>query len=238
MIAPEKAFILAAGYGTRMRPLTNARPKPLVEIAGRPLLDYILDHLLDAEIREVVVNAHYHGDQIIGWAADRSKRFDLPIHVSVEEVLLETGGGVKKALPYFDGAPFYVTVGDAFWVNAPGENSLLTLAENWNPDVMDMLITLQDIETMVLTKGLGDYELNVDGRCVRSLDKTGTYMFSNIRINHPRVFDDTPEGSFSFLECLDKTESQGRLYGLAHAGDWHHISTPEDLARVNENIEG
>ena len=237
MTIPEKAFILAAGYGTRMKPLTNTCPKPLVEIDGRPLLDYTLDHFLDINIKEIIVNAHYLGDQIADWAADRSVRFNLPIHVSHEPELLDTGGGIKKSLHYFEGEPFYVTVGDAFWINAPGENTLLTLAENWNPDIMDTLIILQDIKTMELTKGLGDYALGPDGRCIRSLDKTADYMFANIRINHPRAFDNTPDGAFSFLDCLDATEAKKRLFGLSHRGQWHHISTPEDLGRVNKDIE-
>jgi len=237
MSVPEKAFILAAGFGTRMKPLTDTRPKPMVEIAGRPLLDHILDRLLEVDIREVVVNAHHHGDQIVDWAADRSARFGVPIHVADEPELLETGGGVKAALPYFEGEPFYVIAGDAFWVDAPGVSVLKQLGEMWRND-MDALVILQDIERMLLTDRRGDYVLNADGRCTRILDKTGTHMFANMRINHPRIFEDTPDESFSFLKCMDSAEAAGRLFALEHAGDWHHISTPEDLARVNEVIKG
>ena len=238
MSKPEKAFILAAGYGTRMKPLTDTRPKPMVEIQRKPLLDYILEHLLEAEVREVVVNAHHHGDQIVDWAGSRAERFGLPIHVAEEPELLETGGGVKAALPYFEGEPFYVIAGDAFWVNAPEENVFMTLAERWRPQDMDILMSLQAVQGMSLTRGVGDYDFVEGGRVVRSMDKSGSHMFTNIRINHPRVFEGTPDGAFSFLECMDGAQEAGRLFGCEHQGDWHHISTPEDLAAVDGEIEG
>ena len=236
MSKPEKAFILAAGYGSRMKPLTDTRPKPMVEIAGKPLLDYILEHLVEAEVREVVVNAHHHGDQIVDWAETRAERFGLPVHVSVEEELLDGGGGVKNALSYFEDEPFYVIAGDAFWVNALEQGTLADLAKRWDADKMDCLLLLQDANRMTLTKGVGDYDLNADGRCMRSLDKTGTHMFTSLRIDHPRIFEETPEGSFSFLECMDAAQAAGRLFGLEHQGDWYHISTPEDLAAVNGEV--
>lgn len=236
MSKPDKAFILAAGYGSRMKPLTDSRPKPLVEIAGRPLLDYILEHLIAADVREIVVNAHHHGGKIVDWAETRAAEFDVVIHVAQEPELLETGGGVKAALTHFNDEPFYVIAGDAFWVSESAGAVFEVLADRWRSQDMDILMSLQAVQGMSLTRGVGDYDFEADGRVVRSMDRTGTYMFTNIRINHPRVYEGTPEDAFSFLECMDRAQEIGRLYGLEHEGEWCHISTPEDLARVNGAI--
>ena len=227
---PNKAFILAAGLGTRLRPYTDDRPKPLVEVAGRTLLDRTLDHLHDAGVNEAVLNLHYLPEKIPEHLKSRN---DFTFHYSTENDLLDTGGGIKKALEYFDD-PFFVLSGDGLWNNSSGANTLQTMVDTWNPEVMDILILLQPVSNMKLTHGVGDYDINEDGRAIRSLDKTGKYMFTSMRINHPRIFKNTPDGAFSYLDLLDKAQYEGRLYGLIHEGDWHHISTPADLERVNE----
>ncbi len=226
-----KAFILAAGFGTRMRPLTDHCPKPLVEVAGRSLINRTLDHLELSEINDVMINTHYLGDILI----DHLKTRTYPdITFSREEEILDTGGGIKKALGFFGDEPFYVLSGDGLWEDGPEGNALRRMADFWNPEEMDILILLQPAASMTLTKAVGDYDLEPDGRAVRSRDKTGTYMFTSMRINHPRVFENTPDEPFSYLEIMDRAQEQGRLYGLVHDGEWHHISTPEDLEAVNE----
>ncbi len=227
---------MAAGFGTRMRPLTLSVPKPLVEINGRTLLDYILDHLKESGVRDVVVNAHYLSEKICTYANTRS---DLNVHVSVEENILDTGGGLKKALSEFDGKPFIVINGDSFWVNGDrdhGSDLITKMSAIWNDESMDILIALQPVSNMKLTQGVGDYFIDSDGRARRALDKNGTHMFTSVRINHSRIFDESPSGAFSYLDLLDKAESSGRLYAYEHKGDWHHISTPDDLKRVEEAL--
>lgn len=230
--APTQAFVLAAGYGTRMKPLTDTVPKPLVELQGKPLLGYVLDHLKTAGLSRVVVNSHHHAEVLHKFLLSRS---DLVLVPSYEEILLETGGGVKRALPLLGENPFYMINGDAFWTDGPSGNALLTLAKAFDPKKMDVLLLLIPLERMVLTEGVGDYDLLPDSRLHRSLNKSGKFMFTGIRICHPRALLDTPEGSFSFLQVMDRAEQEGRLFGLVHDGTWHHISTPQDLQRVEED---
>ncbi len=227
---PNKAFILAAGLGTRLRPYTNDTPKPLVEIGGRTLLDRTLDHLYHAGINKAVLNLHYLPDKIPDHLKSRE---GFTFHYAREDDLLDTGGGIKKALEHFED-PFFVLSGDGLWENAVGQSTLKTMADSWNPEIMDILILLQPVNSMTLTRGVGDYDITDTGHALRSLDKTGKYMFTSMRINHPRIFDDTPDGAFSYLDLLDKAQTKDRLYALVHEGDWHHISTPDDLERVNK----
>lgn len=222
----KTACILAAGHGSRLRPHTKTRPKPLVEVAGRSLLDRNLDHLSHAGLREAVLNLHYLGDQI---PAHLSTRNDFTFHYSKEEELLDTGGGIKKMLHHFD-APFFVLSGDGLW---DGDDALTTMQKSWNSKTMDILILLQPVESMHLTQGIGDYDLDPDGRAIRSPDKTGTHMFTSIRINHKHIFDAAPDGPFSYRDLMDKAQQKGRLFGITHNNDWHHISTPKDLETVD-----
>lgn len=230
---PDTAFILAAGKGTRMRPHTDTKPKPMVQLAGRPLIDYTVDALVRDNVRKIVVNLHHFGNVIENHLTQRQ---DINVGFSKESALLDTGGGVRKAARMLGDAPFYVLSGDGYWTEGHGATALQRLADFWDPDKMDVLILLQKADAMTLTEGVGDYNLNKDGRAVRSRDKTGEYMFTSIRIMKPEALRGTPEDAFSYLDILDKVESEGRLYGLVHDGDWHHISTPQDLDRVNSSL--
>lgn len=230
----DKAFILAAGLGTRMRPLTDSTPKPLLEVAGRTLIDHALDKLEKAGVNDVTVNLHYLGGQI---RTHLGKRKSPALHFSEEPQLLDTGGGIQKTLPHFGDDPFYVISGDSLWQDAPGTDTLKSLAAAWDPAKMDIMILLQDIRTMRLTEGVGDYHLEPDGRAVRAYDRRGTHMFTSIRINAPRIFTSKPENlPFSYLDLLDQAQKRGRLFGLEHRGQWHHLSTPADIAAVNEHF--
>ena len=226
----DHAFILAAGMGSRLRPYTDDRPKPMVEVGGVPVIDGILHRLAAAGVEQVTVNLHYRGEQL---AAHLAGRTSPQITLSREETLLETGGGVKHALATTNGQPFYVIAGDTVWTDGPGGNALTRLARAWDPARMDILTLLMPVDHMVLTHGVGDYDLDPDGRVRRSFDKTGAHMFTNIRINRPEIFADAPDGPFSFLTLMDRAQAAGRFYGLVHDGDWHHISTPQELERVN-----
>jgi N-acetyl-alpha-D-muramate 1-phosphate uridylyltransferase len=224
--APEKAFILAAGLGTRMKPLTNTTPKPLAVVAGQTLLERTLDQLQDAGVNDVVINTHHLPHKI---NARLEGRESPALHFSHEDVLLDTGGGIVKMLRHFSDDPFYVLSGDGLFTG----DALGKLAASWDPDKMDILLLLQPLSTFKLTTGKGDYDLLPGGKAVRSLIKTGQYMFTSIRINHPRIFKSRKAEPFSYLELMDEAEKAGRLYGLVHDGDWHHISTVADLESVN-----
>jgi len=225
----DTAFILAAGLGSRLRPYTNDTPKPLVEVNGRSLLDRTLDHLADIGIKSVAANTHYCAEQINKALGRRS---EFQSYISYEEELLDTGGGIKSLLQHFD-APFFTLSGDGLWENAKGVNTLEAMAEAWDEARMDILMLLQPVDSMLHTKAIGDYDLDEEGRAMRSLSKDGRYMFTSMRIHHPRIFEGAPNGAFSYLELMDKAQEEGRLYGVIHEGDWHHISTPQDLEAVD-----
>ncbi|HBR69094.1 MAG TPA: nucleotidyltransferase family protein, partial [Rhodospirillaceae bacterium] len=185
---PRKAFILAAGKGTRMRPLTDTCPKPMVPVAGRSLIDRTLDSLVREGVTDITVNLHHLGDVLKNHLNTRQ---DVHICFSEESKLLDTGGGIKKALASFGDDPFFVISGDSLWTDGPGESALQRLAAAWDSEKMDILLLLQPVDKMLLTKGVGDYDLKPEGRAVRSLSQTGAYMFTSIRINSPRIFENT-----------------------------------------------
>ena len=230
---PQTAFILAAGLGTRLKPYTDAMPKPMVPVNGQPIIGHILNQLRDAGCKSATVNLHHKADVLREYLATRT---DIEIHQSFEETLLETGGGAKKALPTLGQAPFYMINGDAFCIDGPSGSALLGLAKAYNPETMDMILLLEPVDRMVLTQGVGDYDLTHDNRPIRNKDKQGKYMFAGIRICHPRIFKNTPDGAFPFITLMDRAEREGRLFAHVHDGDWHHISTPEDLDRVNHAL--
>jgi MurNAc alpha-1-phosphate uridylyltransferase len=161
-----------------------------------------------------------------------ASRPEFKTHITFEEELLDTGGGIKNMLEHFDGA-FYVLSGDGLWENAANKNTLKTMAESWNDETMDILMLLQPVDSMKLTTGVGDYTLDENGMPIRSLDKTGEYMFTSMRINHPRIFYNAPNDAFSYRDLMDEAQEKGRLHAIIHDGDWHHISTPDDLDVVN-----
>lgn len=232
-IRPQRAFILAAGMGSRLRPYTDNVPKPMVEVGGRPIIDRTLDRLAAAGVDTVVVNLHYMADVL---RAHLEKRTFPLIEFSFEDTLLETGGGIKNALHLLGDEPFYVIAGDAVWTDGPSGDSLLRLADAWDSRTMDIVTLMQPLSSMILTNGKGDFDLLADGRVKRSLNKTGTHMWTNIRINTPAIFADAPDGPFSFLELMDGAEARGRFFALEHDGEWHHISTPQELERVNRHL--
>ena len=229
-----KSFILAAGLGTRLKPYTDTMPKPMVPLAGKPLIGYIFDRLTECALPDVVVNLHHKADYLRDYFKTRP---DMNITESFEDELLETGGGAKKALPLLGNQPFLMINGDAFWVDHPPHNLIKNLIENFDDSKMDILLLLYPIKKMILTEGVGDYNITPDGRAVRHKDKQGDYMFAGVRLCHPRVFQNAPNGKFSFLKLMDEAESKGRLYAHIYEGDWHHISTEHDLLNVESILK-
>lgn len=230
-----KAFILAAGKGTRLRPHTNDRPKPMVKINDRPLLSYLLDGLKQGGCNHTVINTSYLADIISGYAA---KYEGMKISISHEQSPLDTGGGIMYALENFrDEKDFIAINGDSFFEDV--HQAIKTIKNAWDPNNMDILIMLQDISHMSLTQGIGDYDIDQNGRAVRAIDKTGKYMFTSLRINKTGVFAPYKKGDeFSYLEILDKAEKQGRLFAVKTPVPWHHISTPDDLENVRAYVKG
>lgn len=225
----EMAMVLAAGLGVRMRPLTDDKPKPMVELAGRTLLDRALDRLFEAGVRRAVVNTHYKAEVIHRHLGDRDD-----IVLSHEEARLETGGGVSRALPHFGDDPFFVVNSDAVWLDGPVP-ALTRLAEAWDDAAMDALLLLQPVGAATGYEGSGDYHRTAEGT-LRRRDKDGTapYLFAGVQILHPRLFARVPDGAFSLNILYDRAQAAGRLFGLEHDGEWFHVGTPEELARTEE----
>jgi len=231
---PKKAFVLAAGKGERMRPLTDNCPKPLLYVGGRTMLDRALDTLAEAGVQEAVVNLHYLGSMIEDHLKNRR---DIKITFSQEEKLLDTGGGVKNSLDFFGNDPFYVLNADVLWEEGPGTPALRRMAEMWDSSKMDLLLLLHPSKDVPPYAGAGDYFLpEGSGQPVfakRPGAPAANYIFAGPRIVHPRLFKGAPEGPFSFLDLFHAAETAGRLYALRHEGSWHHVGTPEAFEKTN-----
>jgi MurNAc alpha-1-phosphate uridylyltransferase len=233
---PSCAMVLAAGYGTRMRPLTDAMPKPLVPLAGRPLLDHVLDRLVVAGIARAIVNVHYLPEQIERHLASRSQP---QILISDERAqILDTGGAVQKALPVLGAAPFFVHNSDSVWIERNG-STLRQMIDAWNDDAMDAMLLLAPAATSLGYAGRGDYALDGEGRPHRRRNGQNVpFVFTGVSINHPRLFHDVPEGAFSILKLWDEAESAQRLAAIQLDGEWMHVGTPEALAEAGERLNG
>lgn len=223
---PKRAMVLAAGLGTRMKRLTEKQPKPLVEVSGRAMLDTILDRVEAAGIEEVVINLHYLGEQIVTHLEGRPAP---RISYSREEELLETGGGVKKALPLLGDAPFFVTNGDVCWLDGYSP-ALERLAEQWNEEEMDGLLLLHPTVYAFGYDGVGDFHMDSAGRISRRKERAvAPFIYAGIQILHPRFFEGAPDGPFSLNLLYDRAIEHERLFGIRHDGEWFHIGTPEEL---------
>ena len=227
MSVGSRAMVLAAGYGQRMRPLTLTRPKPLVEVAGRALIDYGFDRLRAAGVEEAVVNVHYLPDQIEAWAARQS----APRIVISDErgVILDTGGGVAKALPLLGDDPFFVINSDSFWVD-DGTPALDRLRAAWDDRTMDCLLLLSPLDRTVGYDGKGDFTRSPDGRLARRAASEGTPLaYIGGYLVAPRLFEGAPQGAFSMNLLWDRAIASGRLHGVEHTGRWLHVGTPDAI---------
>ncbi len=231
VMAIRCAMVLAAGLGLRMRPLTETRPKPLIELGGLTLLDHALDRLAEAGIADAVVNTHYLGHMIAAHVAGRTAP---RIILSQEDVLQETGGGIAHALPHLGDDPFFAVNADISWRDGD-RPALGRLAEVWRGDDMDGLLLVQDIAAATGYDGAGDFFMSDSGTLARRGEAAAApYVFTGIQLLHPRLFADVPAGPFSLNLLFDRALAAGRLYGLAHDGEWFHIGTPAALAEAEE----
>ena len=224
MTMPSHAMVLAAGLGLRMRPLTEHRPKPLIPVAGRSMLDRVFDRLDEAHVPHRVVNMHWLAEQIAAHLANHSG-----VILSHEDVLLETGGGVARALPLLGSRAFFVCNADIIWLDGT-RPALARLAEAWDEARMDALLLLEPVERAFGYDGAGDFFRADDGRLTRRSAKlSAPFVFTGVQILHPRLFAAAPDGVFSLNILYDRAQAAGRLFGLEHDGDWLHIGTPETL---------
>jgi len=221
----ETAMVLAAGLGKRMRPLTATRPKPLVEVAGKPLLDHVFDRLRAAGIRKAVVNVHYLADALEAHLRTRVK--DIDIAVSDERAqLLETGGGIVKALPLIDDDPFVVVNSDNFWVDGPID-ALRLLASRWDDSEMDALLLVVPLARANCHGGTGDFHMDAIGRVTRRRPgRVAPFVYTGIQLVSHRLFADPPEGAFSTNILWDRAIAKGRAFGIVHQGLWFDVGTP------------
>ena len=228
-------MVLAAGYGKRMRPLTETIPKPLVRLAGRPLIDHVLDRLAEAGVRQAVVNVHYLAHMLE--AHLRGHAGPLEIAISDErEALRDTGGGVKKALDQLGPEGFFVHNSDSLWIEK-GERNLARLAAMWAPERMDALLLLAETEDSLGYSGAGDFLMDEHARLRRRTeDETAPHVFAGVSIAHPRLFADSPEGTFSLNPRWDRAITRGRLFGATLKGEWMHIGTPEALEAAERRL--
>ena len=231
---PRKAMILAAGLGTRMRPITDTIPKPLVNVDGKCLIDHALDALKRAGVEEVVVNVHHHADQLVNHLHNRK---DLKISISDEsDCLLDSAGGIINALPKLGNKPFYVLNADSFWVEGFKPN-LVRLAELWDDKRMDIQLLLASTWSAVGFGSKGDFNMDPDGRLWRRDElKIAPFAYAGAAIVHPRVFDGVSQGPSSLNLQFDCAIEKDRLFGVRLEGLWLHVGTPESISEAEDAI--
>jgi MurNAc alpha-1-phosphate uridylyltransferase len=237
MTEAKTAMVLAAGYGERMRPLTLRMPKPLVPLAGRPLVDHVLDRLAGAGVTTAIVNVHYLPEQLEAHLAGRKGK-PPEILVSDERgVLLDTGGGAKKALPLLGPGPFFIHNADSVWSEGPTP-ALSRMLRLWNPAAMDCLLLLAPVATSIGYNAKGDFAMSPDGRLTRRKKAEPVpFAFAGVSLCDERLFKDAPEGTFSLNLLWDRALAKGRLYGMRLDGRWMHVGTPEALADAETSFE-
>ena len=231
---PRNAMVLAAGFGVRMRPLTDTIPKPLIEVGGKALLDHVLDRLANAGVEKAVINVHYLADQIERHVAARAAP---RIVISDErDRLLDTGGGVVKALPELGGEPFFHINSDTIWIDGVKPN-LTRLAANFDPATMDALLLLAPGAGSIGYEGRGDFLMAADGRLrTRPERVVAPFVYAGAAILVPRLFDGAPQGAFSLTKLFARAIEAGRLHGLRMEGLWMHVGTPGAIAQAEQAI--
>ncbi len=238
----KRAIVLAAGFGTRMRPITDTIPKPLVPVHGITLLDRILDKLDEAGIEQVVVNSHYLAPVLHNHIAKRLETRPRHPHITIshEEDILETGGGIVKALPLLGDEPFLVINGDVMWLDGPTP-ALTQLISQWNADIMDALLLLHPREKAIGYEGEGDFILQPDGTLIRPEKREQLpFVFAGLSIITPGFMNTAPSGAFSLSQIYWQRKQENnqlrRMKGIIHQGEWLHIGTPEGLVLAENYI--
>jgi MurNAc alpha-1-phosphate uridylyltransferase len=233
---PRTAMIMAAGLGKRMRPLTATKPKPLIEVAGKPLLDHVLDRLRAAGVRKVVVNVHYLADAVEAHLA--SRKHGLDVLISDERTLLmETGGGLIQAEPLIDCDPFLAINSDNLWVDGPAD-TLKLLASHWDDERMDALLLLVPLARAQNHRGMGDFHMKRDGRLRRrQRSHVAPFVFTGIQMISKRLLREAPEGPFSTNILWNRAIEEGRCFGAVHQGLWFDVGTPKAISLTESALQ-
>jgi MurNAc alpha-1-phosphate uridylyltransferase len=236
-LASDTAMVMAAGLGKRMRPLTAARPKPMVRVAGKPLIDHALDRLAEAGVERAVVNVHYLGDAVEAHVASRT----LPrVTISDErERLLETGGGMKKAL---DAGllpdPFFCLNSDNIWLDGPA-NAFADLSASWDVEAMDALLLLVPHSRAENFRGDGDFHMDPLGRLTRRKPgRIAPFIYTGIQLVSHRLLRDAPDGPFGTMTLWERAIAEGRLYGANFTGRWFEVGSPDAIKPTEEALRG
>ncbi len=233
---PRTAMVMAAGLGKRMRPLTATKPKPLIEVCGKPLLDHVLEKLCAAGVKKVVVNVHYLADAVEAHLV--SRRHGLDVIISDERrLLMETGGGLVQAEPLIDSDPFLSVNSDNLWIDGPAD-TLKLLASHWDDAKMDALLLLVPLARAENHKGMGDFHMDRTGR-LRRRDRShvAPFVFTGVQMVSKRLLRDAPDGPFSTNLLWDRAIEEGRCFGAVHQGLWFDVGTPKSIPMTEAALE-
>ncbi len=233
-LASDTAMVMAAGLGTRMRPLTNDRPKPLVEVAGKPLIDHALDRLAEAGVARAVVNVHHFGDAV---EVHLRSRTAPAIAISDErDQLLETGGGLIRAQRLLPD-PFFCVNSDNVWLDGP-TSAIAQLSAAWDAQRMDALLLLVSHTRATNFRGKGDFRMDAAGRLKRRQGEVAPFIFTGIQLVAKRLLRDAPDGAFSTNVLWSRAIEEGRLYGAAFHGEWFEVGDPQAIAPTEAALTG
>lgn len=233
---PDTAFVMAAGLGKRMRPLTATRPKPLVEVAGKPLIDHVLDRLRAAGVPKIIVNVHYLPDALEAHLKTKAADFDVKVSDERKQ-LMETGGGLVQAEHLIDADPFLVVNSDNYWVDGPAD-TLHLLASLWREEEMDALLLLVPLANAGNHGGQGDFHMKAGGSLARrEKGKVAPFVYTGIQMVSKRLLRDAPEGPFSTNILWDRAIAEGRCFGAVHQGLWFDVGNPAAIKATERALE-
>jgi MurNAc alpha-1-phosphate uridylyltransferase len=233
---PRTAMVMAAGLGKRMRPLTATKPKPLIEVVGKPLLDHVLEKLRAAGVAKVVVNVHYLADAVEAHLASRAHGLDVVIS-DERKLLMETGGGMAQAEALIDSDPFLAVNSDNLWIDGPAD-TLKLLASHWDDAKMDALLLLVPLARAENHRGMGDFHMDRTGR-LRRRDRShvAPFVFTGIQMVSKRLLRGAPQGPFSTNVLWDRAIEEGRCFGAVHQGLWFDVGTPKSIPMTEAALE-
>ena len=233
---PATAMIMAAGLGKRMRPLTATKPKPLIEVGGKALLDHVLEKLRLAGVRKIVVNVHYLAEALEAHLMSRAHGLEVVIS-DERDLLMETGGGLVKAAPLIDCDPFLALNSDNLWIDGPAD-TLRLLASQWDDSKMDALLLLVPLARALNHKGMGDFHMERTGRLRRrERSHVAPFVFTGIQIVSKRLLSEAPQGPFSTNLLWDRAIEEGRCFGAVHQGLWFDVGTPQSIQLTETALE-
>jgi MurNAc alpha-1-phosphate uridylyltransferase len=233
---PRTAMVMAAGLGKRMRPLTATKPKPLIEVSGKPLLDHVLEKLRGAGVKKVVVNVHYLADAVEAHLASRAHGLEVVIS-DERDLLMETGGGMVQAEALIDSDPFIAANSDNLWIDGPAD-TLKLLASQWDDTRMDALLLLVPLARALNHDGMGDFHMDRTGRLRRrERSHVAPFVFTGVQMVSKRLLRDAPEGPFSTNILWDRAIQEGRCFGAVHQGLWFDVGTPKSIPMTEAALE-